>query len=895
MGATMDQQDYDEYEGEGDGPSYSRNSYEGEGGTAMLATNCLICGRPLRDPDSLERGVGPVCAQKHEMFSMAGGQNPTSIEHTLETAPPLVRQVVEPKLGDPRSALSAAIHLAGRAWETRASDALAYIGATMEIAHGLGYPGTARALERVFIRGEKFDESGNRVGSGRPPGIVVSDKGDGRWMISLPFIQNKDVWRQVQARLKAAGVRNQNMGGNVWELTFPGNETAWAKSLNALVSSLPGTLGVLPTGEVFLVPQEPVPVPEDAPAPEGASGTKATSEKPGELAEDTAELKSGSTVFWKGKPMVIAWVSPDQVRCILLTPEAAERSMREIGELHGKRYGGVSAGMRDVATTAPTAAEKKDVAAAIDTEVLRQDVVHLELPERLMQHQREGVLWLRQQRSGLLAFDMGLGKTAIALLALDTPAVVFCPKGLKSNWIHETAMWRPDLTASKVDADSERKGNLDALLAADLVVLNYDLADRYQEKLAARGFKTLIADESHYLKTFRLSWKRGERGSWSPKLAGSKRAQAVWHVARDIERRLLLSGTPMDNKSPCEMFGQLHMVAPREFNNFYRYGDQYCDPQEFMVRGRKVKTYDGATNTLELHERINGKYMLRRTKDVLDLPEKWRQTKLISLDAETAKHYERAAKDLLRYIEEEGGWEAMDRASRARVLVEMQTLRRLCGIGKVEAFVEEVVEHWHSTGRPLIIFAFHKDVQQQLLKTLQELTEPVRSKKGEESAPVLKASVGAMLADMNETERERQKMKFQEGELMPDGSREFTDIIVLSYAFKEGITLTRSQETFFIERTWSPHHLDQAESRNHRIGQKNQVTVTYYDAAGTFDQKIGQMLTAKLGTAKAVIEGVEAEEQDLMEGIFGKQKKGPGYKANQAASLAELMPFTEPD
>ena len=65
---------------------------------------------------------------------------------------------------------------------------------------------------------------------------------------------------------------------------------------------------------------------------------------------------------------------------------------------------------------------------------------------------------------------------------------------------------------------------------------------------------------------------------------------------------------------------------------------------------RTVTTYDGASNTLELHERINGKYMLRRTKDLLDLPEKWRQTRYISLDDATAKEYASAATDLLAYI-----------------------------------------------------------------------------------------------------------------------------------------------------------------------------------------------------------------------------------------------------
>ena len=39
--------------------------YETAPATQMLATNCLICDRPLVDAASVEFGVGPVCRRKH--------------------------------------------------------------------------------------------------------------------------------------------------------------------------------------------------------------------------------------------------------------------------------------------------------------------------------------------------------------------------------------------------------------------------------------------------------------------------------------------------------------------------------------------------------------------------------------------------------------------------------------------------------------------------------------------------------------------------------------------------------------------------------------------------------------------------------------------------------------
>jgi len=40
-------------------------NYENLKSTKKLATNCLCCGRPLRDAGSVEYGVGPICRNKY--------------------------------------------------------------------------------------------------------------------------------------------------------------------------------------------------------------------------------------------------------------------------------------------------------------------------------------------------------------------------------------------------------------------------------------------------------------------------------------------------------------------------------------------------------------------------------------------------------------------------------------------------------------------------------------------------------------------------------------------------------------------------------------------------------------------------------------------------------------
>lgn len=40
-------------------------TYENAAQTKLIATNCICCGRPLCDAESVESGVGPICAKKY--------------------------------------------------------------------------------------------------------------------------------------------------------------------------------------------------------------------------------------------------------------------------------------------------------------------------------------------------------------------------------------------------------------------------------------------------------------------------------------------------------------------------------------------------------------------------------------------------------------------------------------------------------------------------------------------------------------------------------------------------------------------------------------------------------------------------------------------------------------
>lgn len=142
--------------------------------------------------------------------------------------------------------------------------------------------------------------------------------------------------------------------------------------------------------------------------------------------------------------------------------------------------------------------------------------------------------------------DMGMGKTAATLVALDRLSLVedvypvlaiATLRVARDTWVDEAAKWDElkHLRVSAVIGDEASRGA--ALRAdADIYCINYDNLQWLGDTLGDRWpFKTVIADESTKLKGFRLR-------------QGTKRARVLAQRAHSKTNRFIeLTGTPSPN------------------------------------------------------------------------------------------------------------------------------------------------------------------------------------------------------------------------------------------------------------------------------------------------------------------------------------------------------------
>jgi len=469
--------------------------------------------------------------------------------------------------------------------------------------------------------------------------------------------------------------------------------------------------------------------------------------------------------------------------------------------------------------------------------------------ERLYPFQRAGVEYILDKKRVLVADEMGLGKTVQALVAVDLlgayPCLVICPASLKLNWAREAGRWVAGKTVSVLNG---RAGNQDA----DIAIINYDILDKHMDWLKTKQLKSVIVDESHYIK--------------NPKAQRTKNVQTIIKACQpDVV--LLLTGTPVLNR-PVELVPQLEAldILDPVFGGFWKFARRYCEPR----RNQYGWEFKGASNLEELNQKLRLHGYLRREKHAVltELPDKTRT--VVPVEIEHRDEYEKAENDLFELVkttaqviaEKKAKLDALRdakdpavdtearayadylKAQKAEILVRIEKLKQLTANYKL-ASAKAWIHDFLDTGEKLVVFAWHDFVIQDIASEFSDVCAGVITG----STPI-----------------EARQQAIDTFQSNPDKK-----IIVCNIkAGGQGITLTASSNVAFIELGWTPAEHDQAEDRVHRIGQKNAVNAWYLLADRTIDMWIYDLIQQKRSVVDATTEGAVAEDLAVIDELMTK-------------------------
>lgn len=428
----------------------------------------------------------------------------------------------------------------------------------------------------------------------------------------------------------------------------------------------------------------------------------------------------------------------------------------------------------------------------------------------LLPYQTEGAAFLAGKERGCLFDDMGVGKTAQAIAALDRcgamKVLIICPAAVREVWVGEFRKFS-DVPRRVLKGRDIQDLNLWLRGRANVLIVSYDMAANWSKHIqAARDIiDVIVFDEAHYLKN-----KDSQR---TLKMLGEE-CDGAHGLARWGARVWFLTGTPNPNDA-ADIWSLLRFCKATPLNRRI-FRDRYYNAK---VGVHSAQHTPRAEMVDELKQAIRSCSLRRTAAQVgIHLPPIWLTS--VTVDGDTREIIEmmRQYPDLEQAIMEaleKGGLSFIDAQHVA-------TLRRLVGAAKAPAYVEMLKEEYSNGRGKTVIFGIHVAALRRIREGLEQ--HGIRC-------------VG-ITGETSERDRVEAIRAFQND---PDCLGFVGNID----AGGTGSTLTAAADLDMFESMWAPGPNLQAIKRVHRLTQTRNVQARFITLAGSIDVVVNDVVERK--------------------------------------------------
>ena len=302
----------------------------------------------------------------------------------------------------------------------------------------------------------------------------------------------------------------------------------------------------------------------------------------------------------------------------------------------------------------------------------------------LKPYQPEAVDKMADRGKVLVAYEMGLGKTCMTIAAIEKlrdeesltkPTLVIALASLKYQWQNEINKFSDSSTLVIDGSKATRTKQYLQASNYNYVITNYESIVNDWDLLSDIDFGAVVCDEATAIKGFR-----------------SKRTKKVKELAATVPYRFALTGTPIENGKPEELYSIMQFVEPGLLGRFDLFD------KTFIVRNNfgGVQRY---RNLPLLHEKIKAASVRKAQSDPDVAPYLPATIHLdpirVKLDKKSAELYEKISMDLANELKEAQelfgggfsieahygqGWAAGSPADalRGSIMSKITALRMLC-------------------------------------------------------------------------------------------------------------------------------------------------------------------------------------------------------------------------
>ena len=421
--------------------------------------------------------------------------------------------------------------------------------------------------------------------------------------------------------------------------------------------------------------------------------------------------------------------------------------------------------------------------------------------------------YLRDRRRAALFLDMGLGKTAAALSALEQehlPALVVAPKRVAENvWEVERDKWRDDLTMGVVMGSPAERAAVSAVDHDVLVIGRDNLRDVLSWRSRPRPIRTVILDElSGFKNRASVRWKTARRIVEDPNV------QQVWG----------LTGTPTPN-GLIDIWAQVFLLdgGERLGKNITTYRSRYFFPGRQLASGVITEWIPREGTPAKVESLLDDICLSMSTEGRIDLPPMTFNKVWVDVPPPAMKVYRRLKDNLIVDLQDVFGGEIHSAANAAVLSSKLSQISagflyvddadirdyryQELHTEKISA-LREIVE---GTGSPVLVFYRFKAELEMLQKAFPE---------------------HATIRDPDVIKR------WNRGEVP----------LLLAHPASagHGLNLQHGGHTIvWTSLPWSLEEWEQANKRLARQGQKNPVVIHMLMGKGTVDSAVAEALQEK--------------------------------------------------
>lgn len=456
---------------------------------------------------------------------------------------------------------------------------------------------------------------------------------------------------------------------------------------------------------------------------------------------------------------------------------------------------------------------------------LEEDIILKVDPEKLktkpFDYQIEGINYGLNHDKWLLLDAPGLGKTLQVIYIAESlkkqnlieHCLIICGiNTLKYNWKKEIykhgtedAIILGERINTKGKVVSEgikyRKDQLSKKINEFFIIVNIEtLRDDEIIKLINNGknkIDMIVVDEIHHCK--------------SPTSQQGKNLQKL----KNADYKIGLTGTLIMN-SPLDSYVPLKWIG-KEHSNYSTFKSYYVKYGGFFHND-----IIGYKNTDTLKKEI-AEVSLRRTKELLNLPEKTIIDEFVDMDNQQRVFYDNIINGIFEDIDkvELNSDQVLSIVSRLRQATSSPSMLTSQEINSSKILrAVDLSEQILYNNNKVVIFSIFKETLNQLKDKLKEFNPLICT------------------GDYSDEEISSNIEKFQ-----TDDS--YKVLLATTQKMGTGVTLTAASYMIFIDCPWTSADCEQCEDRIHRIGSKDSVFIYYLWNTNTFDMQVKQIVQDK--------------------------------------------------